>query len=125
MAILKVKDQPFEELKRQGANAPLLVSAVQSAIDTQTRDISADKVIEAIRTGGRRLKGSITRIRNRFEAELAFSQGDEKKAKRAVEELKKALPGVTWSGTFSQRANDKLISYSGLFCADLDLLGER
>jgi hypothetical protein len=87
-------------------------------------------VLEVIRTGGKKLKGWITRIRNRFEAELGATarlgvNGDRKQAKRAIEELKKALPGVLWSGTFSVRANDKLISHSGLLCADLDALGER
>ena len=34
--------------------------------------------------------------------------------------LKSKLPAVTISGTFSYRANDKLIQYSGLICIDID-----
>ena len=75
-----------------------------------------------IRTGGKKLRGQITQIRNRFEAELDIT-GDLQAAKLAVEQLKKDLPGVTWSGRFSYRASDKLVQHSGLLCADLDSLG--
>jgi Protein of unknown function (DUF3987)/BT4734-like, N-terminal domain len=100
----------------------VVISKVQCATDVETRDINVEKVFEAIRTGGKNLKGQIQQIRNRFEAEMAFSS-DPKKAKLAVDPLKKQLPGVLWSGTFSQRANDKLMKYSRLLCADLDSLG--
>ncbi|MEI6048842.1 MAG: BT4734/BF3469 family protein [Bacteroidota bacterium] len=40
----------------------------------------------------------------------------------AQQEFKKTLPYVTFSGTFSKRANDKLISHSGYICIDLDKL---
>jgi hypothetical protein len=102
-----------------------VISMVQCATDTQTRDVEIEKVLEAIRTGGKKLKGQITQIRNRFEAELDISQGDLKKAKEAGAELKKQLWGVLWSGQFKQRANDALIQHSGLLCADLDDLGEQ
>src|SRR5262245_54628505 len=103
-------------------SAPV-ISMVQNATDTETRDISVAKVLEGIRTGGKKLKRQIAQIRNRFEAELALTNGDYKQAKQAVDALKKQLPAVTWSGTFSQRANDKLVQHSGLLCADLDSLG--
>jgi hypothetical protein len=99
-----------------------VISMVKCATDTETRDISVEKVLEGIRSGGKNLKSQIQQIRNRFEAEMAFIS-DRKKAKLAVDPLKKRLPGVMWSATFSQRANDKLIKYSGLLCADLDSLG--
>src|SRR5262245_45823779 len=109
-----------------------MISMVKCANDTETRDISIEKVLESICTGGRKLKGQITQIRNRFEAELAITQVDLKKAKAVVVELKEQLPAVLWSGTFSDRANDekgrasdKLIQHSGYLCADLDNLGER
>jgi VirE N-terminal domain. len=96
---------------------------VKCADDTKTRDVSVQKILNGIRTGGERLKGQITEIRNRFEAELAITRGDLQKAKRAVEKLKKDLPAVTWSGRFSYRASGKLLQHSGLLCADLDSLG--
>jgi hypothetical protein len=129
MGILKVKPYPPEpEPKRRATFSPIIVSVVQSASDTQTRELSVDKILQAIRTGGNRLKGQITQIRNRFEAELVFTQGDLRKAKHAVEELKKALPGVMWSGRFKNReqpVSEKLLDHSGLLCTDLDSLGER
>lgn len=33
---------------------------------------------------------------------------------------KKQLPGITWSGTFAQRAKAGLLAHSGLICADID-----
>jgi hypothetical protein len=95
------------------------VSTVSSATDTQTRNYDASTVIEAIRTGGKKLRGQVEQIRNRHEAELAIT-GDLKKAKSAIDPLKKQLPGVTWSGTFTKRANNALVQHSGLLCADLD-----
>ncbi len=71
------------------------------------------------------MAGQVEQIRNTFAAEVAFTRGDLQKAKEAVAPLKKALPGVTWSGRFSYRASGKLLQHSGLFCADLDLLGKK
>ena len=75
-----------------------VISMTKYAADIETRDISVEKVLEGIRSGGKRLKSQIEQIRNRFEAELAIKGGNLKAAKLAVEQLKKALPGVTWSG---------------------------
>jgi Protein of unknown function (DUF3987)/VirE N-terminal domain len=102
----------------------LTISMVSCATDVQTRDVGIAKVLDAIRSGGKTLRGQITQIRNRFEAELAMT-GERKKAKLAVGALKQQLSAVLWSGTFSVRAKDKLLKPSGLLCADLDLLGER
>jgi len=95
------------------------ISTVTCAIDTQTRDYDASTVIEAVRTGGKKLRGQVGQIRNRFEAELAITD-DLKKAKGAIDPLKKQLPAALWSGTFAKRANDALVQHSGLLCADLD-----
>lgn len=97
------------------------VSTVTSALDTATKDYDASTVIEAIRTGGKKLRGQVEEIRATMQRELA-EHGDEKRAKRAIDPLKRQIPGVLWSGQFSQRANDKLVLHSGLLCADLDSL---
>jgi hypothetical protein len=102
-----------------------VISMVKCATDTETLDISVEKVLEDIRTGGKELKGQIQQIRNRFESELDIT-GDLQKAKLAVAPLKKDLPAVMWCGQFSNRehpAADKLLQHSGLLCADLDELG--
>jgi hypothetical protein len=41
---------------------------------------------------------------------------------RAVSKFKTCLPGVLFSGKFSERKNDALVQHSGLLCADLDNL---
>ena len=102
----------------------IAVSTFENASDTTPRDLDVSVVLGVIRTGGKKLRGQIEQIRNRFQAELTIT-GDYKKAKLAVDPLKKQLPGVTWSGTFSQRASDKLVQHSGLLVADLDSLGEN
>lgn len=101
-----------------------VISMVSCAADTETRNVSVKKVLEGIRSGGKRVKGQITQIRNRFESEIAFT-GDQKKAKLAVDPLKKQLPAVTWSGQFSRRENGSLVKHTGLLCADLDSLGPQ
>jgi hypothetical protein len=104
-----------------------VISWVGSALDTDTHDIGVEAVLEAIRAGRKRLKGQVTQIRNRFEAELDIT-GDLQKAKGVVEQPKKALPAVMWCGQFSNRekpAADKLQEHSGLLCADLDELGSE
>jgi hypothetical protein len=88
------------------------VSAVMSALDTTTIGLDPNKVIETIRTGGKKLRGQVEKIR-----QVTREQG-----KKAASELKKQLPAVLWSGRFSIRANDALIEHSGLLCADLDSL---
>lgn len=55
-------------------------------------------------------------------AETHTATGDSKAAKDAVGPLKKRLPGIMWAGTFKQRGNAHLETYSGLLCADLDHL---
>jgi hypothetical protein len=88
------------------------VSAVMSALDTTTMDFDPNKVIETIRTGGKKLRWQVEKIR-----QVTREQG-----KKAASELKKQLPAVLWRGRFSNRANDALIQHSGLLCADLDSL---
>src|SRR5512132_2559784 len=94
------------------------ISTVANARATETSDVSVEAVLTAIRTGGKTLKAQITQIRNRFESELAITNGDLKAAKREVEPLKKDLPAIMWCGQFSnheQPAADKLQKHSGLF----------
>jgi hypothetical protein len=105
------------------------ISIVRNATDTATRDVAVAKVIEAIRSGGKKLKGQVTQIRNRYEAELAIT-GDRRKAKHGVDALKKQLPGVTWSAQLKTRDKDvplseKLVAHSGRLCGDSDSLGGR
>src|SRR5262245_53042785 len=92
------------------------VSWVTNAIDTETREVSADKILEAIRTGGKQLRVRVESIR----AVMFSANGDLKGAKQEAGELKKRLPAILWSGKFALRKNDALIQHSGLLCADLD-----
>jgi hypothetical protein len=97
------------------------VSTVPCALSTETRDYDAEKLIEVIRTGGKDLRGRVEQLRETLQRELV-THGDPKRAKQAAGELKKQLPAVLWSGTFTKRKNDALVKHSGLICADLDSL---
>jgi len=102
-----------------------VVSYVRDAFGTETRDIDVRKVLEAIRDGDK-LKEPIQQIRSKFEAELTANGGDLKKAKRSIESLKKALPGVILTGRYANRelpVDEKLLEHSGLFVGDMDDLG--
>src|SRR6266566_6798094 len=107
----------------------IIISTFRSAIDTTPRDMDVLTVLKTIRTGGQKLKGQIEQIRKRFKFSLALT-GDHNKAKKAVEVLKKQLPGVTWSAQLKTRdknvsLSEKLVAHSGLLAADLDSLGEK
>jgi hypothetical protein len=97
------------------------VSTVTSALDTVPRDYDARRIIATIRAGGKEVRERIELIRETSQRELAI-HGDAKRANVAAAELKKQLPAVLWSGTFTRRANDGLVRHSGLLCADLDSL---
>src|SRR5215467_13401264 len=44
--------------------------------------------------------------------------------KKRRDAMKQTLPGVTFSGVFSQRKDDCLVQHSGVICIDLDDLGD-
>jgi hypothetical protein len=96
------------------------ISLVQNATDTTTRDVNAAGIITfGIRQGSWRQP--VERIRGLLKKGDSVSKG-------IADSLKKQLPAVMWSGLFSSRetpAGDKLITHSGLLCADLDSLGEK
>jgi len=100
-----------------------LVAHVKNAKDIAPQHCDPKEIIESIRSD--KLREPIEKIRSRFFATMCGSGGDRKKAKDAVDLAKKRLPGVMWSGSFSQRGAEHLIEHSGLLCADLDKLGAR
>jgi hypothetical protein len=103
-----------------------VVSCVRNAIDTKTQDYDATEIIESIRSDKHfKLRDPIETIRAEFTKAAVASGNNRKAAKEAVGEKKRRLPGVLWSGTFSQRNKDALLQHSGLLCADLDDLGDQ
>ena len=114
----------------QGADAQTVtairVSCVKNAKDVTTTDYDAKEIIESIRDNKYfKLRDSIEDIRKTFRNTLATQPNDRRAAKEAVADKKKRLPGVLWSGIFSQRKRDALLQHSGLLCADLDKLGDK
>jgi hypothetical protein len=98
---------------------------VNGASETNTALTDVFSIIEGIRTG--RWKSPVDRVKARYTSafEAAKKQGDQSPymaAKEAARNAKKELSGVLFSGEFSERANDKIISHSGVLCLDIDHL---
>ena len=101
------------------------VSVFANATATAPKDCRAAALTRAIQAG--KWRAAVEPISTRYAATYAeaLARGDDreaavKAAKRAVADLKKALPAVAFSGTFSYRASANLLEHSGLLCADLD-----
>jgi len=93
------------------------VSMFENCVSTLGRPVDALAIFNAIKKG--RWREEVGRIR-RLYSETLKRTGSHDKAKKAVEHLKKNLPGVTWSGKFSRRGNEYLLQHSGLFGGDID-----
>jgi hypothetical protein len=98
------------------------ISMVRKVDKTECRDAKITNLFTAIRTG--KYRKPIEAIRELY-ASVLKETGSRKEAKKAVDSLKKQLPGVTPSGQFSRRAGDALVQHSGIYCADLDFLGTQ
>ncbi|MGE0638118.1 MAG: BT4734/BF3469 family protein, partial [Bacteroidia bacterium] len=85
------------------------VSIYKNVKDTTGGKSTVFDLLEGIRDG--RWKTEIEKLRTIADKEK-FNQEKTK------------LPGVTWSGTFTTRHADKLETYSGLICLDVDKLPE-
>jgi hypothetical protein len=96
-----------------------MVSTVPDAVSTETTHVPIDSLRTAIKFG--RWKTQIEEIRQRYRETLKKT-GERNAAKLAVNSLKKKLPGILWSGTFTRRDKDSIERHSGLLCIDIDNL---
>lgn len=88
----------------------MTISQIKDAHATATSDTTPERVIADIAHG--KYRRQVEHLRPLPKAQAA--------------ELKKKLPGIMWSGTFSQRKKpcaDYLVAHSGLLCADVDGIG--
>src|SRR5438445_314741 len=119
------KETATPTLPAERAAGNRCVSMVASAASTETRDADAAEIVRCIRAG--EWREPIEKVRATFRRVLNETE-DLKKAKAAIDAAKKKLPGFIPTGQFSSRekpAAKRLLKHSGLFCADLDNLGER
>lgn len=103
----------------QAVIASAVVSLVRHAADVHSTTSELSDVFDCISSG--RWRVPVEKIRRAYQ--LAIANGSD--PKDAVRDLKKALPGILFSGEFSRRANAGLITHSGLLCADLDDIAAR
>src|SRR5688572_16112185 len=86
--------------------------SIGSAIDNRTTDTDFLSVIKDI--ASEKWQYQVDAIRE------AYARNDTKTG----DSLKRSLPAILWSGTFSKRTADALIQHSGLVHVDLDKLGD-
>jgi hypothetical protein len=112
-------------------------SIIQFVADTTTAPIPFQEAIAGIRDG--RWAAGVAAVRKAYAAgsiatatpkEIRGKMETQDEARKRVikehiDEPKKALPGILFSGTFNYRNEDELIRHSGLICADLDDLGDQ
>lgn len=87
-----------------------LISIVEQARSTTTKDFPLEKVIHWIRSGSGRFAKNVIAVREATEG------GDLDRAS----ELKRNLPAVMFSGQFARRSSKELTRHSGLICMDVD-----
>jgi len=88
-----------------------MISMVSACSSVKTSDVLLSNVLTDIRNG--RWRGQINGVREAYR----------RSGKATANQLKKQLPAVTFSGRFSRRSGNDLISHSGLLCMDLDDIG--
>jgi len=82
------------------------VSVFKNIRETENpSQVDVSKILEAIKNG--RIKDLVTSIQDQNNKKLR-------------QQLKKKLPCVLFSGTFSKRSDDAIIKHSGLICLDFD-----
>ena len=86
------------------------ISIVEQARATETKDFNLEKIIQWIKTGSGRFAKNIVAVREATEA------GDLDRAS----DLKRNLPAVMFSGSFSRRSSKSLGRHSGMICMDVD-----
>lgn len=97
-------------------NRKLPTVSCGSALDNSTADADPLEILAGIKSG--KWRRPVERIR----AEYAKALTEGRDPKKAVDRMKKALPGVIWSGRYSKRNKDCLLQHSGLLCGDIDHL---
>ena len=107
------------ELADSHAPSVIIVSTVARARATATSDAHVSEILRSIRSG--KWRHQIEPIRTAYAR--AVAEGRDPKS--AVDNLKKALPAVLWSGQFTTRQKgvplaQRLLHHSGILCADLD-----
>ena len=98
------------------------VSLFPNAFENLPTDIPAAQFIAGIR--GHQHKALITEIRDRFKTAIGRGVPYDK-AKRVIDSQKKKLPSVSFAGVLPMRGKDLTPQFTGLYPADLDLLGDR
>jgi hypothetical protein len=82
----------------------LSVSYVQNARENRTEHCDVPGIIEWIRDDSPfKTRARIENIRRKFQSVMDSTGNDRAAAKKAIDELKKRLPGVMWSGTFAPK----------------------
>lgn len=92
----------------------------RDAVSTDCLEVDPVKLIANIRAGRWRPQVEEIRAKDRESKAGGLDPEEAKRIKGAAGALKKRLPGILWSGAFTQRNADSCTAHSGLLVADLD-----
>jgi hypothetical protein len=100
------------------------ISVCADAKSTATKTASLREVLQEIHDGEHRKQ--VEHIRKKVAALEAIADKDDlKDAKAEIDRCKKALPGILFSGEFSERNGGSLKQASGVLCVDIDAKGNE
>jgi len=94
-------------------------SRLDSVLDKHPKGCTLDDALELIRSD--RLRPAVEAIRSAYTSTLQAT-GSETEAKKAVKDMKAALPAFMFAGLFNGRGDTSLAHPSGLVVTDLDHL---
>ncbi len=94
-------------------------SRVENVRDKHPRPCTLDAALALLRSD--ELRPAVEAIRNRY-ATVLHTAGSETEAKKAVKDMKAALPAFMFAGVFNGRGDTNLAQPSGLVVADFDHL---
>ena len=106
-------------LPETDGKSAFLFSRVDNVRDKHPKDCTLDEALELLRSD--RLRPTVQAIRDKY-ATVLQATGSETEAKKAVKDLKAALPAFMFTGLFASRGDTGLAQPSGLVVTDIDHL---
>ena len=102
-----------------GCKSAIQFSRVDNVLDKNPKRCTLDDALELIRCD--QLRPSVAAIRDTYNSVLQAT-GSVTEAKKAVKDLKAALPAFMFTGVFNGRGDTSLVQSSGLVVTDFDHL---
>jgi putative DNA primase/helicase len=106
-------------LPESGGKPAVIFSRVDNVVDRSPKHCTLDEALALLRSDA--LRAPVQAIRTTY-ASVLKTTGSENEARKAVKDLKAALPAFMFTGVFNGRGDSNLVQPSGLVVADFDHL---